>query len=325
MGSDRLGYMDVFRGLCLCWIIWIHTNHPAFLDYPLHLPALFFISGCFFKPYPWPIFWRKKVNQLVIPFVFFYLLYFVFLIGLNFLKFHEVSPDIWASIGDVFRPYAYNDGYRVNYPLWFIMALLVLQFSAFGLVHLVNNRWLLLLIATTLSLLGSFCLRKIPLYFMVGRALSYFVYFMFGALFGKTLISRCEQKSRRETLLAATLYSCAYLITHIIPLGRFLLPFQYVEFLSAAYLLSILCHFLHHCKATTIFRFVGENALIVFGLHDMYLTVCRIFTLSFVGEMTLFLGFLNLVLVLLLMWPTVWLLKKYLPYCVGKKPILSLP
>jgi len=179
MDNSRIGYMDVFRGLCLCWIIWIHTEHPAFLDYPLHLPALFFISGCFFKFYPWPVFWRKKVNRLVIPFVFFYLLYYVFLVSLNFL--------------------------------------------------------------------------------------------------------------------------------------------------SGAYVLSILCHFLYRYKATSALRFIGENALIVFGLHDMYLTICRIITLSFVSETTYFSGFLNLLLVLLLMWPSVLLLKKYFPHCVGRKPVLALP
>lgn len=325
MDNSRIGYMDVFRGLCLCWIIWIHTEHPAFLDYPLHLPALFFISGCFFKFYPWPVFWRKKVNRLVIPFVFFYLLYYVFLVSLNFLKFHDVPPQVWNSIGDVFRPYAYNDGYRVNYPLWFIMALLVLQFTTFGMVRLVKNRWLLLLIALSLSLLGTFYLRTLPLCFMFGRALSYFVYFMSGALFGKTLFRRSEQDSKREILPATTLCICTYLITHGIPLGRFLPAFRYVEFLSGAYVLSILCHFLYRYKATSALRFIGENALIVFGLHDMYLTICRIITLSFVSETTYFSGFLNLLLVLLLMWPSVLLLKKYFPHCVGRKPVLALP
>ena len=325
MDENRIGYMDTFRGLCISWIIWIHTNHPAFLDYPLHLPALFLISGCFFRPYPWPIFWRKKVNQLVIPFCFFYLIYYVFLIGLNLLKYHAISPEILTSIWDVFRPYSFNDGYLVNYPLWFIVVLLILQFSTYGLFHIINKRWLLLSIATALSLVGSIYLRKIPLYFMMGRALSYFVYFMFGALFGKDLMRWFEQNGNSGFLFAAVFFAGACFLLRYVSFESLRLLLRYVEFLSAACILAFACYFIHHYQIAPVLDFVGKNALVVFGFHDMYLTVCRIFTQTFVGEMNNLLGFLNLVLVLLLMWPSVLLLNKYLPHLVGRQTVLSLP
>lgn len=325
MSDNRIGYMDTFRGLCVCWIIWIHTSHPAFLDYPLHLPALFLISGCFFRPYPWPVFWRKKINQLVIPFCFFYLLYYVFLIGLNLLKYHTVSPEILTSLWDVFRPYSFNDGYLVNYPLWFIVALLFLQFLTFGLVHLIKNRWLLLFLATAFSITGSIYLRRIPLYFMIGRALSYFVYFMFGALFGKDLMRWFEHNGKSGISIAAALCVGAFLILRFVSSESLRLLFRYVEFLSAAGILTMICFLMHHLRITHVLDFVGRNALVVFGLHDMYLTICRSLTQTFVGEMNNLLGILNLLLVLMLMWPSVLLLNKYLPRMVGRQAVLSLP
>ena len=325
MENNRIGYLDTFRGLCVCWIIWIHTSHPAFLDYPLHLPALFLISGCFFRPYPWPVFWRKKVNRLVIPFCFFYLLYYVFLIGLNLLKYHSVSPDIWTSLWDVFRPYAYNDGYVVNYPLWFIIALLILQFLTFGLVRLFKNRWVLLFIATVLSLVGSIYLRKIPLHFMMGRALSYYVYFMFGALFGRDLMRWLENHGKIGFPIVAVLFVLALFLLRIASFKCLYLLFRYVEFLSAACIMAMACYFLHRYRVAPVLDFVGRNALVVFGLHDMYLTIGRILTQTAIGEMNNMLGFLNLIWVLLLMWPTVLLLNKYLPHLVGKQAVLSLP
>lgn len=325
MDDNRIGYMDTFRGLCVCWIIWIHTSHPTFLDYPLHLPALFLISGCFFRPYPWPIFWRKKVNQLVIPFCFFYLLYYVFLIALNLLKYHVVSPEILTSVWDVFRPFSFNDGYLVNYPLWFIVALLILQFSTFGLVHIIKNRWLLLSIAIALSLVGSIYLRKIPLYFMMGRALSYFVYFMFGAVFGKNLMRWFEQNGKSGFLITAVLFASSFFILRFVSSEILRLLLRYVNFLSAACILALACYFMHFYQIAPVLDFVGRNALVVFGLHDMYLTICRILTQTVVGEMNNLLGFLNLLFVLLLMWPSILLLNKNLPHMVGKQAVFALP
>ena len=325
MDDNRIGFMDTFRGLCVCWIIWIHTSHPVLLDYPLHLPALFLISGCFFCPYPWPVFWRKKVNQLVIPFFFFYLLYYVFLISLNLLKHHTVSPEIMASVWDVFRSYSFNDGYHVNYPLWFIVALLFLQFLTFGLVHIIQKRWILLSIATALSLIGSMYLRRIPMYFMMGRALTYFVYFMVGALFGKDLIRWFEHNGKSGLFITTVLFAGACFILRFASSEILRLLLRYIAFLCAACILGFACYFINHNQIAPVLDFVGKNALVVFGLHDMYLTICRILTQTVVGEMNNLLGFLNLALTLLLLWPSVLLLNKFLPRLVGRQPVFALP
>lgn len=73
-----------------------------------------------------------------------------------------------------------------------------------------------------------------------------------------------------------------------------------------------------------MFAFLGKNALIVFGLHDIYLTITRIGFLSMFGEMDNLLGFCNLLIVLLMMWPTIFFLNKYAPHLVAKKELLTI-
>ena len=92
--ENRIEYLDILRGLCMVWIIWYHTEHPEFVNYPFFNTTLFFVSGIFFRTYSWDVFYRKKLNRMVIPLLFFYLLYYIFLLFINYIKYHQISTDI---------------------------------------------------------------------------------------------------------------------------------------------------------------------------------------------------------------------------------------
>lgn len=261
--------IDALRGFCIIWIVWYHTNHPHFVDFPFFLPTMFLISGCFFKPYSWQVFWRKKLNQLIIPFIFFYLLYYVFLLVLNYAKYHYLSPEILWSITGVFKTYTYNGAFIVNYPLWFILALLVVQLTTYILTKWLKDKMTILTVAFILTLIGYYWLRTVPTPLMIGRSMPYLIYYVIGVLIDFPILTK-----RDSTLIK-------------------------------------------------MLAFFGKNALIVFGLHDMYLTITRIGFLSVFDEMDNLLGFCNLLIVLLMMWPTILFLNKYAPYLVAKKELLT--
>lgn len=311
------------RGFCILWIVWYHTIHPIFVDYPFFLPALFSISGCFFRPYPWRTFWRKKINQLVIPFVFFYLLYYVFLVTLNYLKFHTVGSDILLSVLGVFKCYTYNDAFIVNYPLWFIMALFVVQLTTYSLVKTLKNKTAILVIAVFLSLLGQYWLRTIPTPFMIGRAMPYLIYYVVGALYGMSVIYAEHTLQRKYLIVILLLYAISFLIRMVY--GNVCIIITYIEFLSATYLLMRVCQVIHKMKLAPVLAFWGINSLIVYGLHDMYLTIMRIVFTSAFGEMNNYLGFCHLLMVLLLIWPSIILLNRFAPKLVAKEEALYVP
>lgn len=268
--NNRRTDIDALRGFCMIWIVWYHTVHPHFVDFPFFLPTMFFISGCCFKPYSWPVFWRKKFNQLVIPFVFFYLLYYLFLIVLNYAKYHNIPSDILWSLVGVFKFYTYNGAFIVNYPLWFILALLVVQTITYGLTKWLKDKMTILAVAFILTLVGYYWLRTIPTPLMIGRALPYLIYYVIGTL---VVFSPLTNKNS--------------------PLIKLL-------------------------------AFFGANSLIVFGLHDMYLTIFRLGLCHVFSQMNYLLGICYLLLVLLLMWPTILLLNKYVPQLVAKKEFLHI-
>ena len=65
--------------------------------------------------------------------------------------------------------------------------------------------------------------------------------------------------------------------------------------------------------------FFGSNSMVVFGMHDMYLSILRIITYNIVGKMDVGFGILNWIMALLMMIPTIYLINRYIPVLAGKR------
>ena len=96
MGDDknkRIDFVDLTKGVCIILVVMAHIG-GAFekLDYhsmiaSFRMPLYFFISGIFFKSYEGLFgFFIRKINKLIIPFLFFYLsAFFLALFNCNIL------------------------------------------------------------------------------------------------------------------------------------------------------------------------------------------------------------------------------------------------
>jgi len=295
-------------------IVWYHTNHPAIMEYPFYMPTLFFVSGMLLHPTSGRAFWTKKVRKLLIPFAFFYIVYYIFLLLINFLKFHSISSDIAWTILDVFQWNVDNDGYTCNYPLWFIWALLWTQIVANYMVMWVKKDWLLFLVAFTISIIGYLYIKHIPTPFILGRSTSLFVFFIAGYL-----VSKMDYVKRWKIGLPLAL--SVFVVLHVwdssikfIEVSRLI-----VELTAFAVILLYITVGLQQFKLVKPLMYIGVNSMVVFGMHDMYLSILRIFTQNAIGEMNVWLGVMNTVVVLIMMVPTIYIINKYIPVVVGNK------
>lgn len=316
--KKRIDYIDILRGLCIILIVWYHTDHPSFLDYPFYNSTLFFVSGMLFKPSDIKTFLRKKFWRLFIPFLFFYLIYYLFLIAINLAKYHTVSYEIYSSIFDVFRWYKDHDAYTCNYPLWFVWALFWLQFASIILTRFIKQPIYLISISLLVSVLGYLYIQHIPTPFILGRSFTFLVYFIAGYLFF-TLYNNKDLKT--VMIISAAAWVTAYFIR-----AHYYMPFistaiYCIEFVALSVVFLQLCKVIPSKPFRKVIVYFGINSLIVFGMHDMYLTTLRIATTSIFGNMTLSLGIMNWLLTLLLMIPTIYILNRYFPIFVGKKVV----
>lgn len=329
MAKQRVEYIDYLRGLCVTWVVWYHTTHPAFIDYSFRIPLFFFVSGIFFKTYPWRIFWRKKVNQLLIPFALFYIIYYLFLIASNALSTHSFATYDYSSFWGIFGLYSVNETFVVNPPLWFICALINLQLLLYFSAKYLKNKWFLISFALVLSLSGLWYIQQIPTPFMFGRALRYFIYYVLGYTFGKSLISYLAISKRREAFLLMIAFSvimCLVLLREwVIWSDKTIDIFDYIEILGIILFLIVLFKYIHRYKVMYPFKYFGMNSYIVFGMHEIYHSSFRVLLEKFFGELTITLGCVQTLMTLLLLWPTIWLFNKYIPMLVAKKELIPVP
>ena len=71
--TKRIDYIDLVKGIAIIGVVWSHTVHPQWYNVSYINALFFFLSGFFFKEEPFPVFFKKKIKTLIIPFTFFYL------------------------------------------------------------------------------------------------------------------------------------------------------------------------------------------------------------------------------------------------------------
>ena len=327
MAKQRVEYVDYIRGLCVTWVVWYHTTHPGFVDFSFRIPLFFFASGIFFKPYPWKKFWRKKFNQLFVPFILFYLIYYFYLIITNSLKYHDFSSFDYSCIFDVFKTYSVNESFTVNPPLWFICALINLQLLLYITSGL--NKWLLIGLSVIITCLGLIYIQNIPTPFMIGRSLRYFIYYVAGYVFGKDLIKELENNIHTTIIGLASILILALILiskTYFNSFSSYSTELtNCIEIFSIILILFVVFKIIYKVPLMYPFKYFGMNSYIVFGMHEIYHTTIRIIMQNTIGEITIFLGIIQTLITLALLWPTIWLFNKYIPVLVGKKELIKVP
>lgn len=326
--KQRIIYIDYLKGLTILWVVWYHTTHPDFVEFSFRIPLFFFVSGIFFKPYEPVTFLKKKVNTLLVPFVLFYLIYYFFLIGTWTLSGRGLSTFDFSSIFSVFHPYRGNESFVVNPPLWFIFSLINLQILLYILICFsIPRKWTAIL-AIALSLAGSLYLYQIPTLFMWSRCLRYFVYYAFGYLFGKSIISIIEGQHGRKSIFALggiglSLFLICWQAKDFLPVEG--LTFEIVNYLEIMSLILFMIYFLKYLSPFPFLRFLnfyGKNSYIVLGMHEIILTSLLLAYQRFVGNTPDILGGLTLLLLTtIILWPVIILFNKVFPKLVGKEDL----
>lgn len=327
MEKKRIELVDYLRGLALISVVWFHTAHPAFLNFSWFIPLLFFISGFCFHPYEPKTFLKKKINQLLVPMVFFYLIYCLYYFALYVVKYQELSNFNFHVFFNVFDLYSGVESFTINPPLWFIFALLDIQFVMYGLIRLTRNKYIVLAISLLISIIGSLWLYELPTLFMVSRSSPYFIYFAAGFCFGKPLLDIVTQEKSYKywALLVSSLF--LFLIS-IIAINVFgyesyhqFGALDYTAVFSFIILLFFLMHKLCQYKMAGFIAFFGKNTLVLYGFHEMLLTIMLIGVNHIFGENNLLLGIIQVILVLCITYPLTLWCNKYIPKLIGKQDL----
>lgn len=315
--KKRIDYIDAIKGIVIFGVVWVHTSHPDWLTPILVNSIFFFLSGIFFKRKPINTFIWDKTKSLLIPFVFFYLISYPFRIIVHAWDHRTLESFDWLCILDVFSFSAKTDYMFVNVPLWFLICLFVIQ-VLYYFVSFLDKR-IIGIIALLCLLFKEFFL-SVPSFFMINAALYNISFFALGNLFGRPLIEKLNEHKfqKYSVVLSVPLFATFFLAlpTHSKVLYDILLHFR---LFAVFFVLMSIGSLLNEKKSLILLRFYGENSLTILGIHVMPLIVVKRITNAIFGYCTPFMGFIQSVIVMAIMYVVILFCNKYIPMLVGKK------
>ncbi len=333
-GTPRIAYIDFMKCLCIMLIVMYHIDHDFFNYFAprlndalqaFRLPMYYFISGIFFKHYGgFADFTRRKVNNILVPFVFFVV--FVFAMrALEALLCSAVGSDVvTVSLRDLIDPFCMRY-WSVTTPLWFLLSLFWVNVMFYLLQQWIKPLWGILLAVVVISVFGYVLgARRAYLPFMFDSAMVAMPYFILGwgvKQLGALQSSRWDKWGLLVLLVVALpiYYMSEFMNLHFMILP----PYWKLYFVPFVAILALFwaCKSLPHIP---VFCHFGRYSLIILGTHPLFFLPLRsLCILRFGMEPGIQLTIIVFVLTMILEWPMIWLLKTYAPRFTAQQPFFK--
>jgi fucose 4-O-acetylase-like acetyltransferase len=326
VSAKRIEFIDLAKGICILLVVLLHIGIDVnFLGMvSMRMPLYFVLSGLFFKDYGGlREFVEKKVNRLLLPFVFFYLLGYVIYYCVNIL-----FPDI--DIYGEFRVWSIfsfvDQRVYFNGPIWFLLALFWTNLL-FGIITInVRSEYIRALIVLLIGVLGYIVgVYKVRLPFVFDVSMSALPFFYFGYLLRKSSILYPNRYDKYNLLFAIVFYLLSAGIDYIFDCPHIWFHFNsYSGNPLLAVLVSVtsVCAVLFLCKAIGYLPFIsyiGRYSIVFLCTH--HLVYRHLFLLFDETKMTdKYIVSCLTILICLMLVP---ICKIYIPWFVAQKDLVS--
>ena len=321
MGKQRIAYIDFMKGFCILLVVAFHINTKAFGEpygYMLQqfrIPMYFFLSGLFFKLYDGFFdFTRRKVNNIIIPLLFFLIIGAIYVFGRNLIQNHM---NVAAALDSM--PLNPVDN---NTPMWFLIVLFEVN-VIYYLLQKFMPRSLVIVVALILSAIGYTlvqCGYNLVLYLDIALvAMPFFVLGSESRRYG--LLERGPHVAVTIVLAVVVTVILYFFAQRINMLHRIYPSYFRLYMLPALSIMSLLflCQYIK--RPVPVISHLGRYSIIVLGTHYQLIGPLKLMMGKIVS------GFndnpwsflLILVMVMILEYPIIYLLRKYLPRFTAQK------
>ena len=318
--TKRIDSIDLFKGIAIAVIVWKHTYHPQCFDL-ISVSSLFFIlSGTFIKDEPFVPFLKKKIQTILIPFLFFYLLSFGTRLVFHLAQNRTLHGFTWDSILDIFTISDHCNYLSVNIPLWFLLCLFIMQILFWILNKIVPSHkyrtgWSLLIIGVIYA--GYPAIEKWHTPFMFNIAIECLPYLIVGNLFGLKIAHYLSVSTSKYILAPAAFVLFIALQYLRVDFGLLIFVESLTIFTGTLALLA--CFEGNRSPICNTIRTLGKASLLIMGIHALILAPLQtiVHTLSKLPH--LLTGLICLILTLFIIYLLIPVVNKYIPWAVGKK------
>lgn len=268
--KQRIKFIDLAKGVCIFLVVIGHSGFPIAIPgwSIVRMPLYFMLSGLFFKDYGGiKCLCIKKINKILIPFLFFYLLGYAAFYLIKWLK-PELLITESRGILDLFDNRQFFNG-----PIWFLLTLFWCNLIFCALTSVVKNNSEYFIFVCAIGLVGWYLGNEgvfIPLFIDV--AMTSLPFFTMGYFLKKTNILYPNKFDKFNLLFFAALWLISILIENTMH-QRMSLHYNIIEGWST-YLLAftsvmsviILCKMINHLP---FISYIGRYSIVLLCIHHM--------------------------------------------------------
>lgn len=342
-GGGRIQYIDLAKGICITLVVFYHVFYNLHFVPPViktlsifRMPLYFFLSGLFFKEYEGFFgFFLRKVNKLLIPFIFFYVVTSFAMPNIMLLFGYTVIHKESLGISGLWAFFAKED--FSNSPIWFLWALFLVNIYFYAILvpvkKLTSNKILIALSITvvgfSIGFIGTAYLAAPPRINILGfvdSAMSAFPFFVMGYLFNRfTEILVPNRLDRYLPIIVLLCFvsifyvggNCSYKrnIFHITPI------LQYVCGMAGTLGVIFIAKILRNVPLLTYW---GRYSIMILVTHALLLQVYIPIGRKFLS------GIPQIAMVIVILIATMFsylllipLMKKYIPYFTAQKDLID--
>lgn len=343
MENRRIDYFDLAKGICIILVVFEHVNYSCF-DNPEYLwenaramfamPLYFFLSGVFFKTYEGFMgFVKRKINKLLIPFLFFFLVtscLLPFILQAFGYGLRNENGHGWHTLYAFIWPETFS-----NEPLWFLLCLFLVNILFYA-IHSISFKiakrpMMCSFLLTMLCGVTGFYLARLqinlPMY--IDTTLSAMPFFFMGFSYNHFVIHGKPRNENRKynvvqiiVLFAVTFYlsragRVEYSSNYF---GSLSFLTVYIGGLSGTIAVLLVSKILNKLP---LISYWGRYSIMILCTHILVMDVVSALIKMFVSNVSVAI-FLTTFCVMLCYQIIIPLMKKYMPHVTAQKDLLPI-
>lgn len=336
--NKRIEFIDLAKGFCIILVVLTHVNTYFHIKYPLQMelqvfrmPLYFFLSGLFFKQYENIIgFIKRKINKLLIPFLFFYLIGAIIIPNVLHYFGYDVRNSSVLGIKSFYAFLIPSQRNFPNGPIWFLLCLFNINIIFYGL-FLFCKKWgkYFVLGLTVCSLLiGAFGFylgtAKVFLPLYLDTAFTSLPFFCFGYIFRKhtsILVPNKYDKFLPIWAVLCFIYICLFAIK---------VSYHYNRFSGSIFALytcglfgTLFIIFISKMiKKLPVVSYWGRYSIIILCTHNLVVQFIAVILKTLpINKEIMFVS--NLIITMFLYLLIIPFCLKYLPYVTAQKDVIK--
>lgn len=325
--KKRIEYIDLAKGFCIILVVYHHLQY----HYPttpelnrvlssFRMPLYFFLSGLFFKPYDFLLFVKKKVNKLLIPFLFFYTVTsFLIPILKSILLGNPCEPiELISGI--------YKENFS-NLPIWFLFCLFntnILFYCIFFISKKINSRSILILLSLLVSIFAFYLSKKsidLPLY--LDTSMSSLIFYLSGYLLAQT---NFLYSNKYDKFIPILVFAASIFLILFAPLTNFeanIYKSNYIQLYLSGIIGTLGVLLVSKLIGKLILvSYLGKYSIIILCTHMILIAIITdiVSMMSWAVNINLIVSFLLIILSYLLIIP---FMVKFFPHVTAQKDVIK--